>query len=307
MTEKIPFRIGPMLPTLVAKPFDRQGWVYEEKYDGYRILAYKEGNRVTLLSRNGNGRTEAYPDVATAVAMLPARTLLLDGEVVAFDRHRVSRFQILQEGRSAPVYAVFDCLFQDGHDLRAKPLAARRGLMEAAIRGSKVLFASHRLNSSGLQAFQEAKTRGYEGVVAKDLDSPYIEGRTRRWLKFKVHQEDEFVIAGYTQPAGSREYFGALLLGAYYRGHLQYVGKVGTGFNRELLASLFQKFQPLVRKKTVLIDPPREKEVTYLAPRLIAQIAYQELTAEQKLRQPVFLGLRNDKSADQCFLPGETE
>ena len=307
MTEKIPFSIAPMLPTLVAKPFDRQGWVYEEKYDGYRILAYKEGCRVTLLSRNGKGRTEAYPGVATAVAMLPPRTLLLDGEVVAFDKHRVSCFQILQEGRSAPVYAVFDCLFQDGHDLRAKPLALRRGLMEAAIRGSKVLFASHRLNSSGLQAFQEAKASGYEGVVAKDLESPYIEGRTRRWLKFKVHQEDEFIIAGYTQPEGSRAHFGALLLGAYHRGHLQYVGKVGTGFDRELLASLFQKFQPLVRKNPVLIDPPREKGVTYLAPRLVAQIAYQELTAEHKLRQPVFLGLRNDKSADQCFLPGETE
>jgi bifunctional non-homologous end joining protein LigD len=305
MTEKISFRIEPMLPTLVAKPFDRQGWVYEEKYDGYRILAYKEGSRVTLLSRNGKGRTEAYPDVATAVAMLPARTLLLDGEVVAFDKHRVSRFQILQEGRSAPVYAVFDCLFQDGHDLRAKPLAVRRSQMEAAIRGSKVLLASHRLNSSGLQAFQEAKTRGYEGVVAKDLESPYIEGRTRRWLKFKVHQEDEFVIAGYTQPAGSREYFGALLLGAYHGGHLQFVGKVGTGFDRKLLASLFRSFQPLVRRQSAFIDLPKEKGVTYLAPRIVAQISYRELTADQKLRQPVFLGVRDDKDARQVFLPGD--
>jgi len=305
MTEKIPFRIEPMLPTLVARPFDRQGWVYEEKYDGYRILAYKEGSRVTLLSRNRKDRTEAYPDVATAVAKLPARTLLLDGEVVAFDKHRVSRFQILQEGKAQRQYAVFDCLYQDGHDLRANPLAVRRGLMEAAIRGSKVLFASRRLNSNGLLAFQEAKAGGYEGVVAKDLESPYIEGRTRQWLKFKVHREDEFVIAGYTQPAGSRKHFGALLLGAYHRGHLQYVGKVGTGFDRSLLASLFQRFQPLVRAKSPLIDPPQEKGVTYLAPRLVAQISYQELTADQKLRQPVFLGLRDDKDARQVFLPGE--
>jgi len=115
------------------------------------------------------------------------------------------------------------------------------------------------------------------------------------------------VIAGYTLPEGSREHFGALLLGAYHQGHLQYVGKVGTGFNRELLASLFHKFQPLVRKTPVLIDPPRQKGVTYLAPRLVAQIAYQELTAEHKLRQPVFLGLRNDKSANQCLFPGEIE
>ena len=189
--------------------------------------------------------------------------------------------------------------------LRAKPLAARRNLMEAAIRGSKVLFASHRLNSSGLRAFQEAKTKGYEGVVAKDLESPYIEGRTRRWLKFKVHREDEFVVAGYTQPAGSRKHFGALLLGAYHRGNLQYVGKVGTGFDRMLLASLFRRFQPLVRRQSALIDPPQEKDVTNLAPRLVAQISYQELTADQKLRQPVFLGLRDDKDASRVFLPGE--
>jgi bifunctional non-homologous end joining protein LigD len=305
MIDRVPFRIDPMLPTLVAKPFHRVGWVYEEKYDGCRILAYKEGGRVTLLSRNGKDRTETYPDVATAVAKLPARTLLLDGEVVAFDKHRISRSQILQEGRSAPVYAVFDCLFQDGHDLRAKPLAARRDLMEAAIRGSKVLFASHRLNPNGLLAFQQAKAKGYEGVIAKELESPYIEGRTRRWLKFKVHLEDEFVIAGYTQPAGSREHFGALLLGAYHRGHLHYVGKVGTGFDHQLLASLFCRFQPLIRRQPALIDPPREKAVTYLTPRLVAQISYQELTTDRKLRQPVFLGLRDDKDARQVSLPGE--
>ncbi len=307
MTDKIPFRIEPMLPTLVAMPFDRRGWVYEEKYDGYRILAYKEGSRVRLLSRNGKDRTETYPDVAAAVAKLPARTLLLDGEVVAFDRHRVSLFQILQEGKAASFYAVFDCLFQDGHDSRANALAVRRNLMEAAIRGSKVLFASHRLSPNGLRAFQEAKTRGYEGVVAKDLESPYIEGRTRRWLKFKVHREDEFVIAGYTQPSGAREHFGALLLGACHRGHLKYVGKVGTGFTRNLLASLFQRFQPLVRKESALIDPPKEQGATWLAPRLVAQISYQEMTADQKLRQPVFLGLRDDKDARQVFLPGEAQ
>jgi len=305
MTDKIPFRIEPMLPTLVPKPFDRQGWVYEEKYDGYRIVAYKEAGKVTLLSRNDKDRTENYSDVAVAVAKLSAHTLLLDGEVVAFDKHRVSRFQILQEGKSSAVYAVFDCLFQDGRDLRARPLSDRRKLMELAIRGSRVLFASRRLGPGGLQAFQEAKVRGYEGVVAKDLESPYIEGRTRRWLKFKVHQEDEFVIAGYTRPAGSREHFGALLLGAYHRGNLIYVGKVGTGFDRSLLSSLFQRFQPLVRLRSALIDPPQEKGVTYLAPRLVAQISYQELTADHKLRQPVFLGLRDDKDAKQVSLPEE--
>jgi bifunctional non-homologous end joining protein LigD len=178
--------------------------------------------------------------------------------------------------------------------------------MEAAIRGCERLFPSHRLDENGLAAFRVAKTKGYEGMVAKDLTSPYIEGRSRKWLKCKVHQEDEFVIAGYTAPAGSRTHFGALLLGAYHRGQLHYVGKVGTGFNQKSLASLFQKFQPLVRKQPSFIDPPSEKGVTYLAPQLVAQIAYEELTADKRLRQPVFLGLRDDKSAKECFLPGET-
>ena len=306
MADKIPFRVQPMLATLVPEPFDRLGWVYEEKYDGFRILAYKEGASVSLLSRNGKDRTKTYPNIAAAVARLPYRTLLLDGEVIAFDSRRVSRFQLLQEGKVPPLYAVFDCLYQNGHDLRAEPLSSRRGPMESAIRGSKCLFPSRRLDPNGLAAFRVAKTKGYEGMVAKDVASPYIEGRSRKWLKCKVHQEDEFIIAGYTAPAGSRTHFGALLLGAYQRGQLHYVGKVGTGFNRKLLASLFQKFQPLVRKQPSFVDPPREQDVTYLAPQLVAQIAYEELTTDKKLRQPVFLGLRDDKSAKECFLPGET-
>jgi len=306
MTDRIPFRVQPMLATLVPEPFDRPGWVYEEKYDGFRILAYKEGDSVSLLSRNGIVRSRTYPNIAAAIATLPARTLLLDGEVVAFDSRRVSRFQLLQEGKVPPLYAVFDCLYQNGHDLRAEPLSSRRGKMEAAIRGGDLLFPSHRLDENGLAAFRVAKTKGYEGMVAKDLTSSYIEGRSSKWLKCKVHQEDEFVIAGYTRPGGSRTHFGALLLGAYHRRELRYVGKVGTGFDRKLLASLFQKFQPLVRKQPSLVDPPPEKGVTYLAPQLVAQIAYEELTTDKKLRQPVFLGLREDKSAKECFLPGET-
>jgi bifunctional non-homologous end joining protein LigD len=306
MTDAIPFRVQPMLATLISKPFEKPGWVYEEKYDGFRILAYKEGASVSLLSRNGKERNRTYPNIAAAIAKLPYRTLLLDGEVVAFDNRRVSRFQLLQEGKVPPLYAVFDCLYQNGRDLRAEPLSARRRPMEAAIRGSERLFPARRLDPNGLEAFRVAKTKGYEGTVAKDGTSSYMEGRSRKWLKCKVHREDEFVIAGYTNPAGSRAHFGALLLGAYQRGQLHYVGKVGTGFTQKLLASLFQTFQPWVRKQTSLVDPPPEKGVTYLAPQLVAQIAYEELTADKKLRQPVFLGLRDDKSAKECFLPGET-
>lgn len=303
MTDKIPFRVQPMLATLTQRPFHTAGWVYEEKYDGFRILAYKEGTRVSLLSRNGKDRTQTYANIAAAVAKLAGRTLLLDGEVVAFDARQVSRFQLLQEGKVPPLYAVFDCLYQNGRDLRPEPLSGRRSVMEGAIRGSQLLFPSHRMNPNGLAAFEEAKAKGYEGIVAKDLSSPYVEGRSRKWLKCKVHQEDEFVIAGYTKPAGSREFFGALLLGAYAKGELRYVGKVGTGFDGKTLAELYKKFHPFVRTRPSLVDPPREKDVVHLAPRLVAQIAYQEITAGRKLRQPVFLGLRDDKSPGEVAMP----
>jgi len=303
MTSRIPFRVKPMLATLVPEPFDKPGWVYEEKYDGDRILAYKESNGVWLLSRNGKDRTESFPRITEAIRILRPATLLLDGEVVVFDSKRVSRFQLLQQGKGEPVYAVFDCLFHEGKDLRHEPLFTRRGVMEKSIGTSKVLMLSHRLASNGLEAFRMAKRRGYEGLVAKDLSSPYVEARSTKWLKVKVHQEDEFVIAGFTKPAGSRQHFGALLLGAYDKGKLHYVGKVGTGFDRKTLASLYEKFQPFVRSQPMLVDPPREKGVAFLAPRLIAQISFQEWTADRKLRQPVFLGLRDDKRPEDVLLP----
>ena len=134
MSDRVPFRVQPMLATLVREPFDRPGWVYEEKYDGYRILAYKEGDRVTLLSRNAKDRTATFSVVAQAVASLDARTLVLDGEVVVFDRHNVSRFQLLQNLNSPPKYAVFDCLYRDGRDLRSEPLSVRRATLEESHR-----------------------------------------------------------------------------------------------------------------------------------------------------------------------------
>ncbi len=141
-------------------------------------------------------------------------------------------------------------------------------------------------------------------MVAKDESSPYIEGRSAKWLKFKVKQEDEFIIVGYTAPAGAREHFGAILLAAYDGDELKYVGKVGTGFSQETLAKLFRKFQPLVRAKSPVVDSPRERDVTWLAPRLVAQIAYEEWTDDRKLRQPVFLGLRDDKDAAEVDVAG---
>jgi bifunctional non-homologous end joining protein LigD len=307
MSGRVPFRVQPMLATLVKEPFHQPGWVYEEKYDGYRILAYKEGRRVTLLSRNAKDRTAHFDAIAVAVSALPHDTLLLDGEVVAFDRAGVSRFQLLQNLASKLHYAVFDCLYVDGRDLRAQALSPRRAELEKILgkpAGKQpVLFASARLAANGLKAYEIAKQKGFEGVVAKDESSRYAEGRSGKWLKFKVKQEDEFIIVGYTAPEGAREHFGALLLAAHEGDALRFVGKVGTGFSQEALAKLFRKFKPLVRAKPPLVDPPRERDVTWLAPRLVAQIAYGEWTDDRKLRQPVFLGLRDDKRPEEVILP----
>lgn len=292
-----------MLATLVDDPFHRPGWVYEEKYDGYRILAHKEGDRVTLLSRNQKDRTESFREVANAVGGLPARALLLDGEVVAFDRKLVSRFQLLQQGEVPTVYAVFDCLYRDGRDLRGEPLPVRRAALEKVIGNTERLFPSRRLPKNGLKAYEMAQRKGWEGLIAKEEAAPYLEGRSTRWLKVKVKQQEEFVIGGYTPPGGSRSHFGALLLGGYRGPELLYVGKVGTGFNQKSLASLYRAFQPLIRKTPAFANPPREKGAVWLKPRLVAQIAFHEWTHDGKLRQPVFLGLRDDKKASECVLP----
>jgi len=292
-----------MLATLVAEPFDKPGWVYEEKYDGDRMLAHKDGARVLLLSRNGKDNTVRFAKIAAAIARLRPATLLLDGEVVVFDREGVSRFQLLQQDSGEAVYVVFDCLFADGKDLRREPLSVRRAALEEVVSSRGVLRLSHRLAANGLAAYELAKRCGYEGLVAKDLSSRYLGQRSRSWLKVKVHQEDEFVIVGYTSPEGSRQHFGALLLGAYEHGTLHYVGKVGTGFNGETLAALYKQFQPLIRGKTALVDPPRAHDITYIRPQLVAQISYQEMTRDRKLRQPVYLGLRDDKRAKDVTLP----
>lgn len=293
-----------MLATLVREPFNKPGWVYEEKYDGYRILAYKEGSRVRLFSRNAIDRTDRFSDVAAAMSKLRPSTLVLDGEVSVFDREGVSRFQLLQNlGAGKSVFAVFDCLYKDGKDLRARPLSERRIALEESVTRNKLLVPSTRLAADGFAAYSLAIERKFEGLVAKDSASRYVEGRCTSWLKVKVHQEDEFVIGGFTEPSGSRSHFGALLLGAYERGKLRFVGKVGTGFNSESLAALFKKFRPLVRKQTAFVNPPRERDVTFLAPKLVAQISYQEWTSDKKLRQPVFLGLRDDKSAQEVRMP----
>jgi bifunctional non-homologous end joining protein LigD len=297
-TKKIPFRVSPMLATLVDEPFDTPNWIYEEKYDGVRMLAYKEGEKVTLISRNAIDRTARYPAVAAAVGKLKAETLLLDGEVAVFNKKNVSSFQALQQGKGEPEYAIFDCLYRDGEDLRKRPLAERRGELEKVLGGVKIpLLISAIVGENGIKAFQIASKRGYEGIVAKSLASPYVEKRSSSWLKVKAHQEDEFVIGGYTPPSGARKYFGALLIGVYDGDELKYAGKVGTGFDEKLLAELYKKFAALKRAKSPFAENVREKGATFVTPKLVAQLSFTEWTSEGKLRHPVFLGLRDDKKA----------
>lgn len=303
MKKHPPLHVRPMLATLVDSPFRKKSWVFEEKYDGYRILARKDGGPVRLFSRNDNDRTETFAPIARALEALSNRAFFLDGEAVVFDRHGVSRFQLLQQGRTEPVYALFDCLFESGRDLRQEPLAMRREALERLIGGAQGLRLSRRLSSDGLAAFRQARRRGFEGIVGKDESSPYVPGRSRFWLKVKVHQEEEFVIGGYTPPEGSRTHFGSLLLGAFRGKELVFVGKVGTGFANRTLVDLARRFRPLVRSKPAFANPPREKGAVWLEPLLVAQIGFQEWTADGKLRQPRYLGLRDDKSAREVRLP----
>jgi bifunctional non-homologous end joining protein LigD len=295
--EKVPFRISPMLATLVDKPFSKEGWVFEEKYDGMRMLAYKEGSRVSLISRNGIDRSARYPGIASEVGKIAAKTLLLDGEIVVFDSHKVSRFQLLQRGGGQVTYAVFDCLYADGKDLRREPLSARRQALEKVVQPGKVIRIAKRLPNDGVKAFEIATRLGLEGVIGKDSAASYREGRSTAWLKVKIHQQEEFVIGGFTAPEGSRHHFGALLLGAFRGRELRYAGKVGTGFNEQSLASLHNKMKKLTRSSSPFSSDIKERGATFISPKLVAQIAFTERTKDGKLRHPVYLGPRDDKSA----------
>jgi bifunctional non-homologous end joining protein LigD len=295
--DKVPFRVSPMLATLVDKPFSKQGWVFEEKYDGVRMLAYKEGHKVSLTSRNGIDRSNRYPTIALEVAKLDARTLLLDGEIIVFDAGKVSRFQLLQQGKGRVQYAVFDCLYKDGRDLRREALSARRKVLEQVLSSGPVVSIAKRLGEDGIRAFGMATERGLEGMIGKNGSAAYTEGRSAAWLKVKINQQEEFVIGGFTEPEGTRRHFGALLLGAFRGRELQYVGKVGTGFNQQVLGSLHTKMKTLTRGTSPFSSRIGEKSATFISPKLVAQIAFTERTKDGKLRHPVYLGLRDDKSA----------
>lgn len=291
-----------MLATLSTETPTGPQWVFEEKYDGIRALAYRTRGKVRLWSRNELDLTAGFPNVAAAVAALPAGDLVLDGELVVFDKKGVSRFQLLQRrGAGAhPSYAVFDLLERDGKPLLKRPLEERRAALEELVRDrGGVVLLSRQLGKDGERAQEIRKEQ--EGIIAKDETSIYEPGkRSRSWLKLKVRKESEFVIGGHTAPTGSRAHLGALLVGLYDGPALRYTGKVGSGYTRDSLGELAKLLAPLRTEASPFADAPRMKNATWVKPKLVAQIAFAEWTADGKLRQPVFLGLRRDKSPREC-------
>jgi bifunctional non-homologous end joining protein LigD len=298
--------VEPMLATLVQEPFDRAGWVYEEKYDGDRTLAYRARGRVRLVSRGLKDVTGSFAEVARALEALPGGDFALDGEVVVFDGKGVSRFQLLQRRalgeHLAPVFVVFDCLERDGVRLIHRPLRERREALEAIVpEDAGIIRRSRRIPTDGIAAFRTAKERGWEGIVAKDEASPYEPARrSKSWLKVKSRRQSELVIGGFTEPRGQRAHFGALLVGLYDGPPLRFTGKVGTGFTRATLDDLERRMRPLATDRCPFGSPPGEKAATWVKPRLVAEIAFAEWTDDGKLRHPVFLGLRDDKDPREC-------
>jgi bifunctional non-homologous end joining protein LigD len=304
----LPARIEPQLATLVDAPPAGAGWLHEIKLDGYRILARIEHGKARLLTRSGHDWTARMPGVAEALLALKVRSALLDGEVVALDADGRSRFQLLQralqEPRAELRYFVFDLLHLDGSDLREDPLWSRKQALRelfTRVRRSKTLQFCEHIEGEGGEVFAEACKIGAEGVVCKQAGAPYRSGRTRTWLKVKCAMRQEFVIVGFTRPAGSRIGLGALLLGVHDdAGALRYCGKVGTGFSDDLLARLRKRLGALERETPSVVDPPRaERQAHWVKPQLVAEVTFTEWTRDGRVRHPAFIGLRSDKPASE--------
>ncbi len=300
-----------MLATLTGRRDFGEDWLLERKFDGERCIAVKDGGTVTLESRTGKDLTRTYPEIARAVTAQSARRLVLDGEVVAYEREQTSFSRLQQRlGVADPsarllsdypvVYCVFDLLELDDEDLTARALRERRAHLASAIRPSAALQLSEAWRGDSKRRFAEACRSGWEGLIAKRADAPYTAGRSRDWLKLKCVWEQEFVIGGFTDPAGSRTDFGALLVGYYEDGRLRYAGKVGTGYTAATLHELGARLRRLETHEPTFVDArPIPRGTHWTRPELVAEIGFAEWTTDDRLRQPRFLGLRDDKLASE--------
>jgi bifunctional non-homologous end joining protein LigD len=309
--EPFPDWIAPMKATLTEEYFSDPQWLFERKLDGVRIIAYKHGKTVQLLTRNRNLNNHTYPEVVDALLKQPAESFVIDGEVTAF-KGKHSSFSLLQDrlgvsSKEAALasgvsieYYVFDILHLDGQNTLRLPNLARKELLQQAIAWDDMLrFTEHRVGK-GEQFYKQACKAGWEGLIAKDAAAPYLPGkRSDAWLKFKCSYEQEFVIGGYTDPQGERDHFGALLLGYYEGGQLHYAGKVGTGFDDKELRDIHAKMSKLETDDSAFVAPRliKEKSKHWIRPKLVCQVAFTEWTDDGKLRHPRYLGLRTDKPA----------
>ena len=315
----LPF-FQPMMAKLVKKPPSEGEWTYEIKFDGFRALAFLSQDGVQLISRNEKDLSGKFPEVMESLEKLSTQNTILDGEIVALDKKGRSSFQLLQAyelGQEKPplIYYIFDMPQHEGHDLRASSIEIRRERLRQLLRKPKgTLCLSEVLESDGAALLKQAHQLGLEGLIGKRDGSSYETGRrSGAWIKLKTHQEQEFVIGGYTNPSGGRKHFGAVLTGVYKNGKFIFTGKVGTGFNDTLLRTLMDQFRKLEIQECPFQNLPEMtagrygagltraemKRCHWLKPNLVCQVRFSEWTRDGKLRQPVFLGLREDKSASE--------
>jgi bifunctional non-homologous end joining protein LigD len=305
---KLPATLEPELATLATEPPAGPEWVHELKYDGYRALCRIAGGKARLVSRSGKDWTRQMAGVARAAETLPVDDAWLDGEIVVVQPNGVTSFQALQNALNADradalTYYVFDCPFLDGRDLRQLPLVARKQALAALLaRGGAardvIRYADH-VDGDGAAFFRHATELGVEGIVSKRRDAPYESRRTTAWRKIRAQKRQEFVIGGWTEPAGSRVGLGALLLGVNEDGKLRYVGRVGTGFDDRLLKELRKRLEALHRDTSPFapgdVAPPKQSH--FVRPELVGEVGFTEWTGDGQLRHPTFQGLREDKGA----------
>lgn len=303
----MPKEIKPMLATLTEKPFDKKDWLYEIKWDGYRAVSYLNKGKVTMLSRNQLSFNEKF-DVIVAALQEWNTKAVIDGEIVALNDEGNPDFQALQNylktGKSVHLaYYVFDLLWYDGKDITQLPLIERKEILQQILPPDNELirFSEHITgeNGQGTAFYQAALKKGLEGIMAKDADSTYgIGKRSDSWLKVKNNLRTEAIICGYTAGRNSRKHFGAVILGKYKNGILHYIGHTGGGFDTKSLKELYEKFQPLITNNSPFqVKPKTNMPATWLKPALVCEVKFAEETRDGILRQPIFLGLREDKQA----------